>query len=103
MPVRGVADPAEAHVDHPGAAVDRPADRPRFRSRRDGPILADDLGHEQPGGGSQPGHAARVVDRGRDLAGNERPVALLVDGCAPDEVAHAHDPALELRMRQIDS
>ena len=79
--VERVANPSEAHVDHPRAVVDRPADRLRLGLDRDRPRLRDDLRDQELRGRREPCDADAVVDTRADEPGDERPVPQRV-GCA---------------------
>src|SRR4029450_2055453 len=94
----GVANAAEAEVDHPRALLHCPADRPGLGLRRDRAVGLDDLRDHEPSGRRDSGDARAVVrDRG-DLARDEGPVAELVAHRPADEALPRDDSAAELWM-----
>jgi hypothetical protein len=102
--IHGIANTAEAQVDHLRAAVDCPADRPGLRVERNGAVRANDLRDEQPGRERQTGDALCIVHPRRDQAGDESPVSLRVlVRRAADEGVGSSDPATaKLGMLSVD-
>ena len=91
--VARVAEAAEAHVDHARVPLHRPLDGLHLRLDVDQVVAVDDLRDEELGGGGG-GDADGVVDPGRDQAGDEGSMALLVDARgAADERPPAILPA----------
>src|SRR5262249_14116370 len=82
-----IAQAAEREVDHSRAEVRRPADRVRLVLDVDLPVGTCDLRDDELRRERDAGDALIVECRG-DLAGDERPMALLVrEGASPDEAA----------------
>ena len=96
--------PAEAEVDHPGAAVDRPADRLGLCLEADRPVGSDDLGDQKLGREADAGDTLAVVERGADLTRDERSVPDRVLVPSPlDEALRLDDAPGELRMARVDA
>ena len=76
--VERVANPTQAQVDHTCALVHGPSDRRDLGRKRDGPVRLDDFRDDQPRIERDAGDPDAVERVRRDLAGDERPVPVLV-------------------------
>ena len=102
--VERVAHAAEAEVDDACALVDGPADPGDLGGERDVAVGGDDLRDDQSCVEREAGHPDPVRRVGGDLAGDERPVSLLVVvRRAADERLRRDDASGEVGMRSVDA